>query len=71
MIAGLNAFRATMTRVKQSLQSGSAAAAIPILKQLIASNDRSYEVHLALRRCIRRHEAISATRSTSTRPLAC
>ena len=48
MIAGLNAFRATMTRVKQSLQSGSAAAAIPILKQLIASNDGSYEVHLAL-----------------------
>ncbi len=48
MIAGLNAFRATMTRVKQSLQSGGAVAAIPILKQLLASNDRSYEVHLAL-----------------------
>ncbi|HEY2904367.1 MAG TPA: sulfatase-like hydrolase/transferase [Vicinamibacterales bacterium] len=48
MIAGLNAFRAAMTRVKQSLQSGGAAAAIPILKQLVASNDRSYEVHLAL-----------------------
>jgi len=48
MIAGLNAFRSTMTRVKQSLQSGGAAAAIPVLKQLVASNNQSYEVHLAL-----------------------
>jgi arylsulfatase A-like enzyme/thioredoxin-like negative regulator of GroEL len=48
MIGGLNAFRATMTRVKQQLQSGGAAAAIPTLRQLLAANDRSYEVHLAL-----------------------
>jgi choline-sulfatase len=48
MIGGLTAFRTTMTRVKQQLQAGGAAAAIPTLKQLAASNDRSYEVHLAL-----------------------
>jgi arylsulfatase A-like enzyme/Flp pilus assembly protein TadD len=48
MIGELNAFRTTMTRVKRSLQSGDAAATIPILKQLASSNGRSYEVHLAL-----------------------
>jgi choline-sulfatase len=48
MIGGLNAFRTTMTRVKQLLQTGGAASAIPVLKQLLASNTQSYEVHLAL-----------------------
>ena len=47
-IGGLNAYLEQMQRVTHSLQTGSAAAAIPILKQLIAANDRSYELHLNL-----------------------
>ena len=44
----MNAYHDNMGRVTRALQSGNPSSAIPILKQLIASNDRSYELHLNL-----------------------
>lgn len=48
MIAGLAAYRTKMTRATALLQHGNGAAAVPLLKELLASNDRSYELHLFL-----------------------
>ncbi len=48
MIGGLNAYHDAMSRVTRDLQSGNAADAIPILKGQLATNDRSYELHLFL-----------------------
>lgn len=48
MIGGLNAYRARMTNIKRMLQAGHAASAVPLLKALLAANDRDYDAHLAL-----------------------
>jgi choline-sulfatase len=48
MIAGLAAYRATMTRVTAALRTGKPAAAIPLLEELLASHGESYELHLFL-----------------------
>lgn len=48
MLPSLRAYRAQMTRATEALRAGNGAAAIPMLKQLLASNDRSYELHLFL-----------------------
>jgi Flp pilus assembly protein TadD len=48
MIGGLTAYRESMTRATSALKGGNPAAAIPILKQLIAAHGESYELHLFL-----------------------
>ncbi|HYM24980.1 MAG TPA: sulfatase-like hydrolase/transferase, partial [Vicinamibacterales bacterium] len=48
MIGTLESYNEQIGRVTRALQTGNAAAAIPILKQLVAGNDRSYELHLNL-----------------------
>ncbi len=47
-VAALERFRAGMASATRALEHGSPEAAIPILTRLVASNERSYEVHLAL-----------------------
>jgi arylsulfatase A-like enzyme/thioredoxin-like negative regulator of GroEL len=47
-VAPLERLRAGMSSATRALARGNAAAALPILKQLMANNARSYELHLAL-----------------------
>ena len=48
MIAGAEAFRSGISRAMDALARNEPAAAIAQLKQLLAVNDRSYELHLFL-----------------------
>jgi choline-sulfatase len=47
-VAQLERLRASMGSATRALARGDAAAALPILKPLMANNERSYELHLAL-----------------------
>lgn len=47
-VAALERFRAGMATATRALERGNPDAALPILTRLVASNERSYEVHLAL-----------------------
>lgn len=47
-VTAIERFRAGMAGAARALARGSPQAAIPILTRLVASNERSYEVHLAL-----------------------
>ena len=48
MIAGAETFRSGISRAMDALARDQPAAAIAQLKQLLAINDRSYELHLFL-----------------------
>ena len=47
-VAGIERFRAGMATATRALARGHAAEALPILERLRPSNERSYELHLAL-----------------------